>query len=72
MMTLTLTPCRSNPRRYVNLVVYRRVGDRVVPSRLRVVDGRETVEKLYWDEIGRDWVCDPEFARAWAEHIAGQ
>ncbi len=66
----TLTPCRSNPRRYVRYVTYRRDGDRVTPF-LVTVDPVLKIDVLRWQQI-RESAADPEFAEMWAEHVRYQ
>ena len=72
----TLTPCRSNPRRYIRLVVYRRSPDD--PNKLDAYLVEEfdpqqplKVEHLQWNQI-RESDVDNEFAAAWAEHVQQQ
>lgn len=69
-LTITLTPCRSNPRRYMRYVIYRRVDDgRLMPFRVNEEAGRLTIDPLPWRDV-RESSVDPEFAEAWRKHIA--
>lgn len=75
-LPLTLTPNRSNPRRYVRIVCYRRSrtphGDFVTPIRYMEDDaGRPSSDILKFRDIA-PCDADPEFAAAWAEHVRDQ
>lgn len=69
--TITLTPNRSSPRRYLRLVTYHRgtdeQGDYVAP--VRNTDGK--VVPIRYSEI-RGSAVDPEFEAAWLEHVRYQ
>ena len=70
--TITLTPCRSNPRRYTRIISYSRgvdaQGEYVVP--IRITDGR--IDQVRWRDIRRTNEVDPEFAQTWADHVRVQ
>ena len=73
----TITPNRSNPRRYMRLVAYRRATnivrgvDVVEPYLYQDVEGRVTVERIQYRDI-RPYQADPEFVEAWTEHVRAQ
>jgi hypothetical protein len=73
----TITPNRSNPRRFMRLVAYRRTHnavrgvDVVEPYLYQDVDGRVSVDRLQYRDI-RPYPADSEFAEAWAEHVRAQ
>jgi hypothetical protein len=68
----TITPNRSNPKRFVQLVVYQREGDRVSALLYRKNEGEEaTAEPLPYGRI-RGCSVDSEFAEAWQAHIWGK
>lgn len=74
MLTVTLTPNRAtDPQRSTRLVLYRREGDRVVPYLWEERDGQAAqCEVIRYRDIVRDYAADPEFARAWREHVESQ
>jgi hypothetical protein len=52
---LRLERNRSDQPRYARLVVYRRVGDVVIPHGVRWLEGEDpVVVDLRWDQIKRD------------------
>jgi hypothetical protein len=77
MMQITLTPNRSNPRRYVRFVTYRRYFnagrgvDVVDPYQVSEVDGKLTVTKIHWRDVSACEI-DEEFATEWGEHVRYQ
>lgn len=73
MYKLTLTPNRANPRRFVNLVIYRREGDKVSPIRVRIDEAGRcwSVENLKFRQIAPSQP-EPELQAEWAAHIRAQ
>lgn len=61
MYTMTLTPNRSNPKRYVAITSYERQGDKVTMVR-RVYDGpdhRISTTVVPWPKGTKDWAGVP-------------
>lgn len=72
MYQLTLTPNRANPRRFVNLVIYRREGAKVTPIRVRIDDaGRWTVDEIKYRSI-QPSQPEPELQADWEAHVRYQ
>lgn len=70
MFTVTLTPNRSNPRRYSRYVIYRKVPDgRLMPFRVSEEDGRLTIDSMLWSQIKPAEEAEPDFAAAWRQHV---
>jgi hypothetical protein len=64
---------QSDPKRYLRIVVYRRSTDNLRIDGYRAVDqdGHLQIDHLPYHEIEPSAV-DPEFERAWLEHIRYQ
>lgn len=74
LLKLTLVPNRATgPRRGIRFVVYRREADgRVQPYRYEERGAEHSCEPVRYRDIARDYAADPEFARAWREHVEAQ
>lgn len=78
LLKLAITPCRSNPRRYVRIIAYRRVSnavrgvDEVVPYLYEKEPGGEArVAELRYRDIA-PCNTDPEFITEWNDHVKYQ
>lgn len=68
MLQCVLTPNRSDRKRGVRMVIYRRTGNHVQP-----IGHYPDSESAYVDYARiRGSEVDPEFAAAWYEHVDGQ
>jgi hypothetical protein len=68
-MFASMIPNRTDPKRFVRLVLYRRTGDQVTPYLAQEhADGAITVGRLEWPDIKAS-DPDPDFETAWMEHV---
>lgn len=72
ILKLTLVPNRAKgPPRGVHIILYRREGRRLVPYVWEEYEGQPVrCEPMRYRDIARSNDVDPEFARAWSQHVA--